>query len=260
MRLWIPTTPCLACGATLSRLEGALRRSDIYRLAHALVEQFIAGYSEAPLTITLALDHTDDAPYGQQELSCYNPHDHRHCYLPLRVFEAHSDALVTAILRPGRRPTGAENAMIMKRVLRLLRRHWPHTHLLLRGDAHFATPELMQLIVADGNADFVFGLAGNAVLLRQAEGLMKNARGHFALHQSLTAQGLGPTVDACGFSVTLSRRPDPGRKPSAWCSRPKCWRAVAKRLSKTISALSSPPCADPRPARSTSRTTVPAVR
>jgi hypothetical protein len=27
------------------------------------------------------------------------------------------------------------------------------------------------LILADGNADFLFGLGGNAVLLRQAEGL-----------------------------------------------------------------------------------------
>ena len=189
----------LACGATLSRLEGALRRSDIYRMAHALVEQFIAGYAEAPLTITLDLDHTDDATYGQQELSCYNHHYHSHCYLPLLVFEAHSGALVTAVLRPGRRPTGAENAMIMKRVLRLLRRHWPNTHVLLRGDGHFSNPELMLLILADGNADFLFGLGGNAVLLRQAEGLMKNARGHLALHQSLAAQGLGPPVDAVRF-------------------------------------------------------------
>ena len=38
----------------------------------------------------------------------------------------------------GKRPTGAENAMIMKRVLGLLRQHW--------------IPELMEVIVADANA------------------------------------------------------------------------------------------------------------
>lgn len=186
----------LACGATVSRLEGSLRRSDIYRMARALVMQFIAGYACAPATITLDLDHTDDATYGQQALSFYNHHYGHHCYLPLLVFEANSGALVTAVLRPGKRPTGAENAMIMKRVLGLLRRHWPQTHILLRGDGHFSNPELMQLIVADGNADFIFGLAGNPVLLRQAEGLMKNARGHLDLHQSLAAHGLGPSVAA----------------------------------------------------------------
>ena len=186
----------LACGATHSRLEGALGRCDIYRLARALVEQFIAGYLEAPSTITLDLDHTDDATYGQQALSFYNHHYGHHCFLPLLVFEANSGALVTAVLRPGKRPTGSENAMIMKRVLGLLRRHWPQTHILLRGDGHFSNPELMALILADGNADFIFGLGGNKVLTRRAEGLMKNVRGHLALHQSLAARKQGPAVAA----------------------------------------------------------------
>lgn len=192
----LDTDNLLACGATHSRLEGSLRRIDIYRMAGALVEQFIASYSSAPERITLDLDHTDDATYGQQELSFYNHHYGHYCYLPLLVFEAASGALVTAVLRPGKRPTGAENAMIMKRVLRLLRQHWPQTHILLRGDGHFSSPELMQLIIDDGNADFIFGLTGNAVLSRKAEGLMRNARGHLDLHRSLAAHGLGPDVAA----------------------------------------------------------------
>jgi Transposase DDE domain group 1 len=192
----LDTDNLLACGATHSRLEGALRRSDIYRMTRALILQFIAGYSCAPDSITLDLDHTDDATFGQQPLSFYNHHYGHYCYLPLLVFEASKGALVTAVLRPGKRPTGAENAMIMKRVLGLLRQHWPHTHIVLRGDGHFANPELMELIVADGNADFIFGLGGNAILSRKAEGLMRNARGHLALHRSLAAQGLGPAVAA----------------------------------------------------------------
>lgn len=186
----------LACGATFSRLEDALSSRDIYRMARALVLQFIAGYSCAPASITLDLDHTDDATYGQQPLSFYNHHYGHYCYLPLLVFEAGTGALVTAVLRPGKRPTGAENAMIMKRVLELLRQHWPQARIVLRGDSHFANPELMELIVADGNADFIFGLGGNAVLTRKAEGLMRNARGHLALRRSLAAQGLAPTVAA----------------------------------------------------------------
>lgn len=190
-----PDNP-LASGATHSRLEGALSSKDIYRMARALVLQFIAGYSSAPASITLDLDHTADITHGQQELSFYNHHYNGYCYLPLLVFEASTGALVTAVLRPGKRPTGAENAMIMKRVLRLLRQHWPHTHILLRGDGHFSNPELMQLIIDIGNADFIFGIAGNAVLSRKAEGLMRNARGHLELHRSLAAQKLGPTVSA----------------------------------------------------------------
>lgn len=186
----------LACGATHSRLENALSLRDIYRMSSTLVEQFITGYSSAPASITLDLDHTDDATHGQQELSLYNHHYGHYCYLPLLVFDATTGALVTAILRPGKRPTGEENAWIMRRVLRLLRKHWPNTHILLRGDGHFSNPELMQLIIDDGNADFIFGLPGNSVLYNKAEGLMKNARGHLALRRSLVDQQLGPVVAA----------------------------------------------------------------
>ena len=190
----LDTDNTLASGATHSRLEGSLRSGDIYRIATALVEQFVAGYSQAPTHITLDLDHTDDAAHGQQELALYNHHYDHYCYLPLLVFEAETGALVTVVLRPGRRPTGAENASIMKRVLRVLRQHWPDTHILLRGDGHFSNPELMRLISGIGNADFIFGLPGNTRLSAKAEGLMKNARGHLALRQSLAAQGLGPAV------------------------------------------------------------------
>lgn len=112
------------------------------------------------------------------------------------MFEAHSGALVTAVLHPGKRPTGAENVMIMKRVLGLLRQHEPLTRIVLRGDGHFFNPELMALIVTDGNTDFIFGLAGNAVLSRKAEGLMKNARGYLDLYRSLAVHDLEPAVAA----------------------------------------------------------------
>ena len=102
----LDTNNLLACGATFSRLEGALRRSDIYRMARALVEQFIAGYESAPASITLDLDHTDDATYGQQALSFYNHYYGHYCYLPLLVFEANSGALVTAVLRQGQASYG----------------------------------------------------------------------------------------------------------------------------------------------------------
>jgi len=54
----------------------------------------------------------------------------------------------------------------------------------------------MQLILDEGNADFIFGLTGNAVLSRRAEGWMKNARGHLALHQSMHVQKYGPVVQS----------------------------------------------------------------
>ena len=150
----------------------------------ALVDHFIASYPEPPAAIVLDLDHTDDPTHGQQEFAFYNHYYKNHCYLPLLIFEGTSHALVTACLRPGTRPTGAENAMILVRLLAYLRRHWPQTHILVRGDSHFATPEVIEVIAHRRLIDFVFGLAGNAVLLRHAAPVMQEAR---RLHQQRTA-------------------------------------------------------------------------
>jgi hypothetical protein len=174
----------LASGPTFSRLEHSVDRKDLYRLTQALVEHFIASYPEPPAAIVLDLDHSDDPTHGQQEFTFYNHYYQSYCYLPLFIFEGTSHALVTACLRPGRRPIGAENAMILVRLLSALRRHWPRTHILVRGDSHFATPEVIEVLAHRRHIDFVFGLAGNAVLLRHAAPVMQEARG---LHQQRTA-------------------------------------------------------------------------
>jgi hypothetical protein len=174
----------LASAPTFSRLEHQMDRKDLYRLTTALVDHFIASYPEPPAAIVLDLDHSDDPTYGQQEFAFYNHHYKNHCYLPLFIFEGTSQALVTAYLRPGTRPTGAENAMILVRLLSYLRHHWPRTHILVRGDSHFATPEVLDVIAHRRWTDFVFGLAGNAVLLRQAAPVLRAAR---RLHQQRVA-------------------------------------------------------------------------
>ncbi len=165
----------LASGATISRFEHAVSSKDIYRLSQALVDQFIAGYASPPEALVLDLDHAEDAIHGQQPLAFYNPHYRSTCYLPLMIFEGLSGALVAAVLRPGKRPTGAENAMILKRVLRRIRAHFPDTQILVRGDGHFGTPELMTLIDAMPHTDFVFGLTGNRAIHRWAEPAMRRA-------------------------------------------------------------------------------------
>src|SRR5499426_4637524 len=107
----------LASAPTFSRLEHQIDRKDLYRLTRALVDHFIASYAEPPAAIVLDIDHSDDPTHGQQEFTFYNHYYQNHCYLPLYIFEGTSHALVTACLRPGRRPISAENAMILARLL-----------------------------------------------------------------------------------------------------------------------------------------------
>lgn len=196
----------LASGTTISRLEHAASTRDIYRASRALVEQFIAGFAQPPSALVLDMDHSEDAVYGQQPLAFYNHHYRSHCYLPLFIFEGLSGALVTAVLRPGKRPTGAENAMIMARVLKLIRRHFPDTHILVRGDGHFSTPELMRLCDAP-NTDFLFGLAGNSVLNRLAEPAMQRARTLAATRQSLGEEASVKLYDEFEYAAGSWHKP-----------------------------------------------------
>jgi hypothetical protein len=169
----------LASGPTFSRLENAVTARDLYRMAQVFVDQFIASYAEPPEVIVLDMDHTDDPIHGQQELALFNHYYGHHCYMPLFLFEGLSGRFITAALRPGKRPKGAENAMIIGRVVRRLRQHWPETHIVLRGDSHFANVELMRMAADDAHLDFIFGLSGNAVLKKQAQPIMEGTR---ALH------------------------------------------------------------------------------
>jgi Transposase DDE domain group 1 len=177
----------LASGPTISRLEHAVTAWDIYRISKALVDQFIAGYATPPEALVLDIDHSEDAVHGQQPLAFYNHHYQSTCYLPLLIFEGLSGALVAAVLRPGKRPTGLENARILKLVLMRLRQHFPDTQILVRGDGHFSTPELMSLIDSMPNTNFVFGLASNTVVNSLAEPAMLRAEALWEQAQSFDA-------------------------------------------------------------------------
>lgn len=190
----------LASAPTFARLEHSVDRKDLYRLTHALVDHFIVSYPEPPAALVLDLDHSDDPTHGQQAFAFYNHHYQSSCYVPLFIFEGTSHALVTACLRPGTRPPGRANAMILVRLLAVLRRRWPRTHLLVRGDSHCASPEVFDVLAHRRGIDFVFGLAGNAVLLRQAAPIMQEAH---RLYQQRTAHahayGERPPASSRGY-------------------------------------------------------------
>jgi hypothetical protein len=86
------------------------------------VDHFIASYPEPPAAMVLDLDRAAAPPHGQQEFTFSNQHYQGYGSLPLFIFEGTLPALVAAFLRPGKRPPGVENAMILVRLLAYLRR------------------------------------------------------------------------------------------------------------------------------------------
>lgn len=175
----------LASQPTMSRLENAPRRSELYRMAEALLETFLASYNQSPKALILDIDDTADEVHGAQQQSLFNGYYDAYCYLPLHIYEGQSGKLITSILRPGCRPSGPEIVSILKRVVGAMRRAWPNVLILLRGDGHFSTPEVQQWCESQEPVVFyILGQSGNAVLKRQASGLLDQARSLYRYKQA----------------------------------------------------------------------------
>jgi len=160
----LPETGAALCSQpTMSRLENAPSRIEIARMMGAMVDLFCASWTRPPSSITLDIDDTLDRVHGHQQLSLFNAHYDERCFLPIHIYEAGSGKPVAVILRAGRTPGGAEVRAIVKHVTRRIRRHWPQVRICWRGDSHYARPEAMDWC-EQNSVDYIFGLAGNAVL------------------------------------------------------------------------------------------------
>jgi len=171
----LPSGDDLASQPTFSRFENALTSRDIYRIAGVLIDQFIASYDTPPQAIVLDIDDTDDPTHGAQQLNLFNAYYDEYCYQPLFIFEGVSGKLITSILRPGKRPDGKEIRAIIKRVVQRIRAAWPKVGILIRGDSHFATPELYAW--CDTHAvQYILGLTSTSILKTQAQTALAAAR------------------------------------------------------------------------------------
>ena len=125
--------------------------------------------------VTLDIDDTLDVVQGHQQLSMFNAHYDERCFLPIHVYDTDTSRPVAVLLRPGKTPSGREICGHLRRLLRAIWEHWPHTHITIRGDSHYARPEVMKWCDENG-IDFVFGLAGNDVLRRLVEPIADDVR------------------------------------------------------------------------------------
>ena len=148
---------------TISRWENAPTLREIIRLTYALVDIWCRSYPKPPRSVVLDIDDTVDVVHGHQQLAQWNAHYDERCFLPIHVYDAATGAPVTVILRPGKTPSGVEVRKLLSRLSGRIRRHWPNTHITIRGDGHYGREEAMTWCENYG-IDYIFGLSGNVVL------------------------------------------------------------------------------------------------
>lgn len=153
----------LASQPTMSRWENAPNLRTLIRIGCEMVDIYCASHDVPPDAVTLDIDDTFDAAHGQQQLTFWNGFHGERGYAPIHVYEAGSGRPVAFVLRPARTPSGREIRGHVRRLVRRIRAHWPDTRITLRGDGHYARPEVMAWCETRG-IDYIFGLPGNSAL------------------------------------------------------------------------------------------------
>ena len=173
----------LASQPTLSRLENAVDRWAVERLAAAIADLYLhqRGRAGVPSRILLDLDGTADPAHGEQEGVAYHGYYRQHMYHPLLVFDGDTGQLVTAVLRPGNVHGSRFVVLVLRRLLRKLRAAWPGIPVELRADSGFAVPRLYAWCEANA-VDYTIGLIPNAVLEARAAPLLARAQAESREH------------------------------------------------------------------------------
>lgn len=182
----------LASQPTCSRLENLPDLRTVIRLGRVLVDLWLSSYAVPPESITLDIDETVDVVHGHQQLSLFNAHHDERCFLPIHIYDAATGRPVAMILRPGKTPAGKEIRGHLRRLVRMIRRVWPKTRILIRGDSHYGRTEVMQWSEKNG-IDYIFGLSGNKVLKRLVEETADDIRTRRALGQKPVLRGYAET-------------------------------------------------------------------
>jgi hypothetical protein len=179
IKLCSESSGSLSSQPTMSRFENQADSKQLYRMAKALAEQFVASYPTAPGVIILDSDDTNSFTYGNQQLSLFNNYYGDYCYMPLHIYEGFSGKLITTILKPGRRSKSLNVFAIHRRIISFLRQHWPNTMIIFRGDSHFCSKETMEWTREIRNVEFITGLTGNSVLNEKAQITVESAQREF---------------------------------------------------------------------------------
>ena len=169
----------LASQPTMSRLENAVVPRDLIRMGRYLLDAFVSSYTSSPGVIVIDCDDTNNNTYGQQELTLFNNYYHDHCYMPLHIYEGLSGKLITTILKPGRRNKQNNVASLLKKIVRHLRKQWPDTMIIIRGDSHFTSKDFMQWCAGQPATGYITGLSGNKKLHQMAAITIGSAQREF---------------------------------------------------------------------------------
>lgn len=165
----------LASQPTISRLENKITKEEIKRIRSFFIENFINSYSEIPKEIVLDVDGWDAQTHGHQQLALFHGYYRQKMYFPILINEAKSGYPLVLELRAGNSHPGKGINGILRWLFWRLKKAWPGVKIILRGDAGFSLPEIMNLCESS-KVNYALGFSNNNVLKRKIDYLLDRAR------------------------------------------------------------------------------------
>lgn len=172
----------LASASTLNRLElSNHRRTRCHKLAHdpgqveaCLLKMAVRCLPKQAEEVVLDLDATGTLLHGEQEGRFFHGYYGDYCYLPLYV--VCGNIPLWAQLRTADRDAADGALEAVQRVVAAIRARCGGVRIILRGDSGFCREELMAWCEGEAEVYYCLGLAPNARLLEQVEGVLAEAR------------------------------------------------------------------------------------
>src|SRR5260370_159106 len=117
---------------------------------------------------------------GRSYVSFFTGHSDCCCFCGVMGFiilkEEAKKYLCVAVSRPGNAPAAVGAVGLLRRLIRILRGHFPGVSIRVRLDGGFASPAVLEFLDAQSKLDYVVAMAKNAVLNRIAAPGIRCAR------------------------------------------------------------------------------------
>ena len=178
------TDDALASPSTLCRFENAPSSGELLNMGKIFIQLFIEQrINKPPRKIILDFDATEDPTHGQQYFSFYNGYFMTHCFFPMIVTARCDDEEyfepLAAVLRPGNSHPAAGTLTIIKCIHTLIRKSFPDTEIVFRGDAGFASPEIYEWLETNKLA-YVIGFPKNNKVMEITKSVLDKAKELFS--------------------------------------------------------------------------------
>ena len=138
----------------------------VKKIGESIIEGFCDhAYNGAqPESMCIDVDETFVELYGNQSEICYNGHYLGTGTLPMHFYDYATRWCLAAKNRPAKTPTGEESSRNIEEVVTQVRKHFTNTTILIRGDGHYCTREVVVWCLKQKNTEYIFGLPQNNVL------------------------------------------------------------------------------------------------